>query len=185
MSDQRDHSPRRIYIRNHLYVIFEEMAHEIGCNIDYLINESMRVYARTHHHSSALDESALTPPTATAPPPLPQSARPPIVPVGNRVLYLWFNQQRYTIDQPRFVIGRGGPNHHCDLIIPDSNISRNHCVISFRNHEYHIRDLESTNGVEFQGIKVKQKRISEGDKFYLCDYPLIFTYEARKVLHSG
>jgi hypothetical protein len=184
MNEPREHSPRQIYIRNHLYIVFEEMANEIGCTIDYLVNEAMRTYARAHHNSNALDESII-PPISSGPPPLPPSTQQShFAPAGSRPLYLWFNQQRYVIDQPRFIIGRGGQNKHCDLVIPDSNISRNHCVITYRNGEHHIRDLNSTNGIEFNGAKVRQKRIEEGEKFYLCDYPLVFTYEPHRMVGS-
>ena len=112
MNEPREHSPRQIYIRNHLYVVFEEMANEIGCTIDYLVNEAMRTYARAQNASNALDES-LIPPVSSGPPPLPPSNQPAqFAPAGSRPLYLWFNQQRYVIDQPRFIIGRGGQNKH-------------------------------------------------------------------------
>jgi pSer/pThr/pTyr-binding forkhead associated (FHA) protein len=40
-----------------------------------------------------------------------------------------------------------------------------------------MKDLGSTNGVEFQGQRVESKRIEEGDHFRLCDYELRFTYQ--------
>lgn len=181
MTDQQERSPRRFYIRNHLYSIFEEMASEIGCSVDYLVNEAMRSYARKHHTAKSLEEGD-PPPSSSGPPPIPTPPpRELQTSPSDRPLYLWFNQQRYMINTARFIIGRGGQNKHCDLIIPDSNISRNHCAITYHNNDYYIRDLNSTNGVEFNGDKVRQKRIFEGETFYLCDYPLIFTFQAQRV----
>lgn len=88
-------------------------------------------------------------------------------------LYLIFNNNRYVIDKEKFVIGRG--SQQTDLTIRDGNISRKHCAILFRNGAYYIRDLDSTNGVEYRGNRIESKKIEEGDVFYLCDYELRFT----------
>ncbi len=93
---------------------------------------------------------------------------------GRDPLYLLFNNNRYEIDQNRFVIGRGSSD--TDLTIRDGNISRKHCAIIYRNNNWYLKDLDSTNGVEFRGNRIESKRIEEGDIFYLCDYPLQFTY---------
>ncbi|MFB6351444.1 MAG: FHA domain-containing protein, partial [Bradymonadaceae bacterium] len=93
---------------------------------------------------------------------------------GRQSLYLLFNNNRYPIESDRFVIGRGSQN--TDLTIRDGNISRQHCAIIFRNSNWYLKDLDSTNGVEYRGNRIESKRIEEGDVFYLCDYPLQFTY---------
>lgn len=85
-----------------------------------------------------------------------------------------FNNNRYVVDNDKFVIGRG--SQQTDLTIRDGNISRKHCAILRRNGNYYIKDLDSTNGVEYRGNRIESKRIEEGDVFYLCDYELRFTY---------
>ena len=130
-----------------------------------------------------------------APPPLPavrntaeQSAsRPPPVPPAPSFsvpaqtgggaappLYLLFGNQRYVIDKEQFIIGRG--NKSSDLPIRDGNISRKHAVVIRRNGEYYIKDLGSTNGIDFNGERIEGKKIEEGDTFSICDYQLKFTY---------
>lgn len=89
-------------------------------------------------------------------------------------IYLIFNNNRYVIDKEKFVIGRG--SQQTDLTIRDGNISRKHCAIIFRNGSYYIKDLGSTNGVEYRGNRIESKKVEEGDTFYLCDYELRFTY---------
>jgi pSer/pThr/pTyr-binding forkhead associated (FHA) protein len=89
-------------------------------------------------------------------------------------LFLLFNGQRYRIDKDKFVIGRG--SQQTDLTIRDGNISRKHCMVMFRAGNYYIKDLESTNGIEFNGKRIEQKRVEEGDTYYLCDYELRFTF---------
>lgn len=93
---------------------------------------------------------------------------------GQAPIYLSFNNNRYIIDKQKYVIGRG--SKQTDLTIRDGNISRKHCTILFRNGAYYIKDLDSTNGVEYRGNRIESKKIEEGDVFYLCDYELRFSY---------
>ena len=78
---------------------------------------------------------------------------------------------------------RQGPVHHrprrksSDLPIKDGNISRKHAAVIRRNGTYFIKDLGSTNGIDFKGMRIDNKRIDEGDVFHLCDYELRFTYK--------
>ena len=124
-----------------------------------------------------------------APPPYgggapPVSRRPPsgrvpemAVPSGQDLtLYLIFNNQRIPIDKDQFIIGRGSKTS--DLAIKDGNISRKHTAIIRRNGTYYIKDLGSTNGIDYKGMRIDNKRIDEGDVFHLCDYELRFTYRA-------
>jgi hypothetical protein len=110
------------------------------------------------------------------PPPLPSSggtgagARPGALPS----LYVIFNGQKIPVNKEEFVIGRGSKT--ADLPIKDGNISRRHAAIVFQNGGFFMKDLGSTNGIEFAGERVDVKRIEEGDIFQLCDYELRFTY---------
>jgi pSer/pThr/pTyr-binding forkhead associated (FHA) protein len=89
-------------------------------------------------------------------------------------LFLIFNNQRIPIDKDQFIIGRGSKTS--DLAIKDGNISRKHAAIIRRNGTYYIKDLGSTNGIDYKGMRIDNKRIDEGDVFHLCDYELRFTY---------
>lgn len=90
------------------------------------------------------------------------------------VLCLIFNGQRIPIEKEQFIIGRGSKSS--DLPIKDGNISRKHAAIVRRNGAYYIKDLGSTNGIDFRGMRIDNKRIDEGDVFMLCDHELKFTY---------
>jgi hypothetical protein len=113
---------------------------------------------------------------APAPPPLPGAAAARTTSTGEPrpPLFVIFNGQRYPVNKDEFIIGRGSKS--ADLAIKDGNISRRHAAVIYQNGAYYIKDLGSTNGVEFQGRKVDGKRIEEGDVFHLCDYELRFTY---------
>ena len=91
-------------------------------------------------------------------------------------LYLVFDSQKYRIDKDQFIIGRGAKSS--DLPIKDGNISRKHAAVIRRNGTYFIKDLGSTNGIDYKGMRIDNKRIDEGDVFHLCDYELRFTYRA-------
>ncbi len=107
----------------------------------------------------------------------PQQAFNSQPPLGTQApIYLIFNNNRYVIDKDKFIIGRG--SQQTDLTIRDGNISRQHCCVIYRNGAYYIKDLESTNGVEFRGNRIESKKIDEGDVFFLCDYELRFTNHA-------
>ena len=107
-----------------------------------------------------------------APPPLPG-------PAGHHgggmlPLYVIFNGQKFPVAKEEFIIGRGTKT--ADLPIKDGNISRRHAAVIWQNGGWYIKDLGSTNGVEFQGRKIDSKRVEEGDVYQLCDYEVRFTY---------
>ncbi|MBW2733657.1 MAG: FHA domain-containing protein [Deltaproteobacteria bacterium] len=112
---------------------------------------------------------------APAPRRPPPGARPQMEPPQQApTLYLIFNSQRIPIDKDQFIIGRGSKTS--DLAIKDGNISRKHSAIIRRNGTYYVKDLGSTNGIDYKGMRIDNKRIDEGDVFHLCDYELRFTY---------
>jgi hypothetical protein len=108
----------------------------------------------------------------TAPPPLP--GHRPSDAVSRRVLVLVFNGQDFPVEKDEFIIGRGTKS--ADLAIRDGNISRRHAAVVFHDGVYFMKDLGSTNGIEFAGQRVESKRIEEGDVYRICDYELRFTY---------
>lgn len=86
-----------------------------------------------------------------------------------------FNNQRMPIDKDQFIIGRGSKTS--DLAIKDGNISRKHAAIIRRNGAFYIKDLGSTNGIDYKGMRIDNKRIDDGDIFHICDYELRFSYQ--------
>ena len=89
-------------------------------------------------------------------------------------LYLLFQSQKFLVDKEQFIIGRGSKSS--DLPIRDGNISRKHAAVVRRNGSYFIKDLGSTNGIDYNGVRIDNKRIEEGDVFNICDYELRFTF---------
>ncbi len=89
-------------------------------------------------------------------------------------LYVIFENKKYLVDKEQFIIGRGSKSS--DLAIRDGNVSRKHAAVIRRNGSYFMKDLGSTNGVDFNGTRVDNKRIEEGDRYMICDYEIRFTY---------
>lgn len=102
------------------------------------------------------------PPPASAP-----SSKP-------RPLYVFCEGEWFEIDKEEFVIGRG--QKFSDLAIKDANISRRHCSVVRRGNDYYIKDLGSTNGIEFEGQRVDNHKVIDGSVYFLCDHELRFTF---------
>lgn len=101
---------------------------------------------------------------------------PPPVPSAETIppVYLIFGNQKYVIDKEQFIIGRGAKSS--DLAIRDGNISRKHAAVVRRAGAYYIKDLGSTNGIDFGGERIEARKIEEGDVYSICDYQLRFTF---------
>jgi hypothetical protein len=91
-------------------------------------------------------------------------------------LFVLHNGRRYTVTTTEFVIG--GNREACDLAILDNNVARKHAAVIHRNGTYYLKDLGSTNGIVYKGMRIDNKRIDEGDVFQLGDHELRFTYRA-------
>ena len=58
-------------------------------------------------------------------------------------------------------IGRGG----CDVVITgDDALSKRHCELYENGDEVHIRDLSSSNGTRLNRVKIKDERLTDGDR---------------------
>jgi hypothetical protein len=194
MSDLNKKTLRHFYCRDVLWQCFERMSEDFDRGVDDLVNEAMRVFAREKGYIPAENDVRATSQHSVVPkpPPLPPPSRPsqslPRLSGNVQVaadlaaepltsappLYLVFQNQRFLIDKEQFIIGRGAKTS--DLPIRDGNISRKHCAVIRKNGGYFIKDLGSTNGIDFNGTRVDNKRIEEGDTYMICDYQLRFTY---------
>ena len=89
-------------------------------------------------------------------------------------LYAVFEGSEYLVDKEEFFIGRG--QKVCDVVIRDTNVSRQHAKVMKHNGGWWMLDNQSLNGVEFRGAKLQQKRIDDGDTFTVCGHPIQFAY---------
>jgi hypothetical protein len=91
------------------------------------------------------------------------------------MLFVIHGERRYPVTRHAFVIGRD--RKAADLAIRDGRISRKHAVVLFRDGVYYLKDLGSTNGIHYKGMRIDNKRIDEGDVFQIGDHELRFTYQ--------
>ncbi|HVS16018.1 MAG TPA: adenylate/guanylate cyclase domain-containing protein [Thermoanaerobaculia bacterium] len=87
-------------------------------------------------------------------------------------------QLRYTLRDEEKVfplepgtihIGRGSEN---GLVLPDFSVSRRHAQLRFEGGDWHIRDLDSTNGVQLNHVPVRDERIRPGDELKIGIFEL-------------
>lgn len=72
--------------------------------------------------------------------------------------------KKFPLDKPVLTIGRHSDNH---LVIREDFISRNHVQITNHGDSIMVKDLKSTNGINFRDEKVKEARIEIGESFIL------------------
>ena len=65
------------------------------------------------------------------------------------------------IDKPILLIGR---HPECDIQIESRKISRRHCCIAQVEDYLVVRDLDSTNGIRINGVRVLEGRLHAGDE---------------------
>jgi class 3 adenylate cyclase len=70
----------------------------------------------------------------------------------------------YAVDKPLVKIGR---SPHCDVVIDDPLVSREHCVVQVKPEGLFVEDLASANGTLVNDQRVTQVPLSAGDKIRL------------------
>lgn len=71
------------------------------------------------------------------------------------------NGRIFVIDRPRTVLGRG----EADIVVNDSEVSRQHAAIEVHGGRIVIRDLGSTNGVFVNDVKISQMELENRGEF--------------------
>lgn len=78
-----------------------------------------------------------------------------------------------AFSQPEVVMGRSSA---CDYIIDDPTVSARHARLSFRQAQWWLDDLASTNGTFLNGEPVKSSAlVTNGDKLCLGQVELIIS----------
>ncbi len=98
---------------------------------------------------------------------------PPYVPAAPS-LFMDYAGRRYSINVPRFIIGR--EKGQCHLVIPDPNVSRQHAAVELAQGAFFIVDLGSRNGVGYSGHRIRRKQIVEGDQFEINGHTIGFSF---------
>src|SRR6185437_759808 len=94
--------------------------------------------------------------------------------VEREVAVLTWDGQTKRVDKRRVVLGR---SRECDIQVEDPNVSRRHAELRQEGASYWIVDLESTNGIEVNGHRVKRAKLESGDSFTVGSTDVVFTTE--------
>jgi hypothetical protein len=78
------------------------------------------------------------------------------------------------VDKRRVVLGR---SRECDIQVEDPNVSRRHAELRQEGSAYWIVDLDSTNGIEVNGRRVKRAKLDSGDTFTVGSTEIGFATE--------
>ncbi|MBN1501141.1 MAG: GGDEF domain-containing protein [Spirochaetes bacterium] len=83
------------------------------------------------------------------------------------VYYLYFENKKQVLeDGKKHILGR---STFCDVVLNDKRISRKHASIEYKNGFFILTDLKSLNGTWYQGEKITQVHLREGDSFRIAD----------------
>jgi hypothetical protein len=108
--------------------------------------------------------AAVAAPAADVPPPE----------VEREVARLSWDGQDLQVTKRRLLLGR---SRECDIQVEDPNVSRRHAELRQEGASYWIVDLDSTNGVEVNGRRVKRAKLESGDSFTVGSTEITFTTE--------
>jgi hypothetical protein len=94
--------------------------------------------------------------------------------VDREVATLSWDGQTMHVAKRRVLLGR---SRECDIQVEDANVSRRHAELRQEGSSYWIVDLDSTNGVEVNGKRVKRAKLEPGDTFTVGSTEITFTTE--------
>jgi len=94
--------------------------------------------------------------------------------VEREVAVLSWDGQTRRVDKRRVLLGR---SRECDIQVEDPNVSRRHAELRQEGATFWIVDLDSTNGIEVNGRRVKRAKLESGDTFTVGSTDVGFTTE--------
>ncbi len=94
--------------------------------------------------------------------------------IEREIAVLAWDGQRHEINARRVVLGR---SKDADLQLSDPNASRRHAELRQEGATYWLIDLDSTNGVEVRGKRVKRVKLEDGTRFTIGSTEITFTRE--------
>ncbi|HVH52145.1 MAG TPA: DUF3662 and FHA domain-containing protein [Gaiellaceae bacterium] len=109
-----------------------------------------------------------------SPPPVPDEPDEEPKEAQKQVAVLSWSGRRLRVDKRSVVLGR---SREADIQIEDANVSRRHAELRQEGSAYWIVDLDSTNGLEVGGRRVKRAKLEPGSSFTVGSTEVTFTTE--------
>jgi Protein of unknown function (DUF3662)/FHA domain len=113
-------------------------------------------------------------PAAVPVPQATEAASPVDLGIQREVAVLSWEGRRQEISKRRLVIGR---SKDADVQVTDPNVSRRHAEVMQEGATYWLIDLDSTNGVEVRGKRVKRLKLEDGTRFTVGSTEIVFSRE--------
>ncbi|MEY3173668.1 MAG: hypothetical protein RLZZ436_1582 [Planctomycetota bacterium] len=74
----------------------------------------------------------------------------------------------------KLLIGR---RSSCDIKLDFPNVSSHHCELEFRGGYWHIRDLNSSNGIKVNGERTPEATLNPGDEISIARHAFRIEYD--------
>jgi FhaA, N-terminal domain/FHA domain len=103
-----------------------------------------------------------------------EAASPVELGLQREIGVLSWQGRRYELTGRQAVIGR---SKDADVQVADPNVSRRHAEVRQEGATWWIVDLDSTNGVEVNGKRVKRLKLEDGARFTIGSTELTFALE--------
>ena len=105
-----------------------------------------------------------------------EAASPVSLGIESEVGVLTWDGGRHEATRPRAVVGR---SKDADIQVADPNVSRRHAELRREGSTYWLVDLDSTNGIEVRGKRVKRLKLEDGTRFTIGSTEVTFSRETR------
>jgi hypothetical protein len=105
-----------------------------------------------------------------------EAASPVELGIETEVAVLSWSGGRQEIEKPRAVIGR---SKDADVQVADPNVSRRHAELRREGSAYWLVDLDSTNGIEVRGKRLRRLKLEDGTRFTIGSTEVTFSRETR------
>src|SRR6266540_2840661 len=102
-----------------------------------------------------------------------EAASPAELGVEREVVTLTVDGRRHEVAKRRTLIGR---SKECDVQIDDPSASRKHAELRQEGTAYWVVDLDSTNGLEVNGMRTQRAKLDHGDKITIGFVVLLYLF---------
>ena len=138
---------------------------------DHFLLGSWEVLFRQHSHYQNHESTLVTSHSET----LPMGQENDLLnqPMAQLIYSQKGNKQKLFLGKEAIQIGS---SEDATICLEEDYISSFHCRIFWNKGSYHIRDLESLNGVWVNGMKVREAELPDKAQIYVGKFPIEFSY---------
>jgi len=78
-----------------------------------------------------------------------------------------------------------GRREDCDIVLRFSNVSARHCRLVLSDGYWYVQDMQSTNGVKVNGLRVEDRRIDPGVRLSISRHEYRISYTPQQLGATG